>query len=312
MQNNICEKQGDKKNLAITLGNMATQQLVIGALGEAERNLRRGIDICREIEDKYWESVNRKELVPVLVHMGSWEFAEKEFEQAVNIPKNISHAQHEGVAWAYRAQRFLLMARDNPKSQIANLKSSIECAQRALELADEDARTDAPTPRDYVRAHWLLGAAYRMNNDLTLAEENLSKALNLCRQINMVDHEADILLDLARLRYASHKNGGTSQDDLKDAQEKASEALMITERCGYVLQGADVNLFLAELALTRPFGAPSPDFGRGESEHSEDGVRALARKYAEEAKRLATCDGPPYYYKVAYEEAERLLARLQG
>jgi hypothetical protein len=55
-----------------------------------------------------------------------------------------------------------------------------------------------------------------------------------------------------RLRYASQKSTGTTQDDFKDAQEKASEALVITKRSGYVLQGADVNLFLAELALTLP------------------------------------------------------------
>jgi len=73
-----------------------------------------------------------------------------------------------------------------------------------------------------------------------------------------------------------------------------------------VLQGADVNLFLAELALNPSPLHPSPDFGRGDG---GEGVRA-ARKYAEEAKRLAYCDGPPYYYKVAYEEAERFLASL--
>ncbi len=148
-------------------------------------------------------------------------------------------------------------------------------------------------PRDYVRAHWLLGSAYRANNELTLAEENLSKALNLCRQINLVDHEADILLDLARLRYA--------QGDFKDAQEKASEALVITERSGYVLQGADVNLFLATLALEG---------------YKLEGLKVLSDKdaaihHAKEALRLATCDGPPYYYKVAYEEAERMLEKLK-
>ncbi|MBK9600412.1 MAG: tetratricopeptide repeat protein [Anaerolineales bacterium] len=140
-------------------------------------------------------------------------------------------------------------------------------------------------PWDYVRAYWLLGAAYRANNELTLAEENLSKALNLCRQINLVDHEADILLDLARLRYA--------QGDFKDAQEKASEALVITERSGYVLQGADVNLFLAQYAL----------------EQEKDKVKA--KEYAESALKLAYCDGPPYYYKVAYEEAVAMLERLK-
>ena len=124
-----------------------------------------------------------------------------------------------------------------------------------------------------------------MNNELTLAEENLSKAINLCRQINSVDAEADILLDLARLRYAKH--------DFKDAQEKASEALTITDRSGYILQGADVNLFLAQYTL----------------EQEKDKVKA--KGYAEEAKKLATCDGPPYYYKVAYEEAVAMLDRLK-
>lgn len=35
-----------------------------------------------------------------------------------------------------------------------------------------------------------------------------------------------------------------------------------------------------------------------------------AKELAERAKELATCDGPPYYYKVAYEEAERFLENL--
>jgi tetratricopeptide (TPR) repeat protein len=123
---------------------------------------------------------------------------------------------------------------------------------------------------------------------LTKADESLSKAISICRQINLVEMEGDILLDLARLRY--------DQKKIKEAKSLAEEALTITERCGYVLQGADVNLFLAELALT----LPSPDYGRGK-----------ARAYAESALKLATCDGPPYYYKVAYEEAERMLQRLK-
>jgi tetratricopeptide (TPR) repeat protein len=128
---------------------------------------------------------------------------------------------------------------------------------------------------------------------LTLAEENLSKALNLCRQINMVDHEADILLDLARLRYA--------QGELKEAQEKASEVLVITERSGYVLQGADVHLFLAELAMK----------GQKSQVEGQLSDKEAARKHAEEALRLATCDGGEYKYKVAYEEAERFLENLK-
>jgi tetratricopeptide (TPR) repeat protein len=121
---------------------------------------------------------------------------------------------------------------------------------------------------------------------LNKAEENLSKAINICRQINDVEHEANILLDLARLRY--------DQKNYEEAKSLAEEALSITERCGYVLQGADVNLFLAQYAL----------------EQEKDKVKA--KEYAETALKLATCDGPPYYYKVAYEEAERMLERIKA
>ena len=287
MSNEPDEKSGNKLGVAIGLGNVATQQLVIGALRVAERNLRRSIDLCREFADKFWEAVGNQELGRVLSYRGAWQDAEQELDLSFNFDTKQNEYQGLSVDWSYRALRFLLMARTNPKSKIENLKSSIEYASHALELVEERHKNiGRPNIRDYIRAYWLLGAAYCANNDLTLAEENLSKALNLCRQINMVDTEADILLDLARLRYA--------QGDFKDAQEKASEALMITERSRYVLQGADVNLFLAQYAL----------------EQEQDKIKA--KEFAEEAKKLATCDGPPYYYKVAYEEAERFLEQLAG
>ena len=73
---------------------------------------------------------------------------------------------------------------------------------------------------------------------------------------------------------------------------QAQEALVITERSGCVLQGADVHLFLAQMAL-------------------EAGDKRTALGHAKQAYRLATCDGPPdYVYKVAYEEAGALLAQL--
>ena len=54
-----------------------------------------------------------------------------------------------------------------------------------------------------------------------------------------------------------------------------------------------MNLFLAQYAL----------------EQEKD--KAKAKEYAESALKLATCDGPPYYYKVAYEEAVAMLERLK-
>jgi hypothetical protein len=43
----------------------------------------------------------------------------------------------------------------------------------------------------------------------------------------------------------------------------------------------------------------------------ERGDEGAALAHAQKARELATCDGPPdYTYKVAYEEAGALLARL--
>ena len=282
MTNDIYEnKMKNDEYLAIGLGNVAQQQLAIGALRDAERNLRRSIDLSSEIA----EAVGHQELGRVLSCSGEWNNSEQELETAEKLFTKEKSVQSLSIIWSHRALRFLLMARSNPQSSIVNLKSSIECAQRAIELADETAKTIFTHPRDYVRAHWLLGAAYRANHDLTLAEENLSKAINLCRQINLVEMEANIVLDFARLRY--------DQKDYEEAKSLAEEALSITERCGYVLQGADVNLFLAQYAL------------------EQENDKAKAKEYAESALKLAYCDGPPYYYKVAYEEAERFLANLK-
>jgi tetratricopeptide (TPR) repeat protein len=297
LHNATYEKVGSKNNLARGILNTVTAvQMPIGALRKAEHNLFRGIDLCRESKQIFVEGASHAELGRILVYAGLFEDAEKEFSKSIELFEELNAIQYIGVVWSYRTLRFLLMARDavgNSQSPIEDLKSSIESARGALELTDKQAK-DIPVPRDYVRAYWLLGAAYYANNELTLAEENLSRALDFCRQINSVDAEADILLDIARLRYA--------QGDFKDAQEKASEALAITERCGYVLQGADVHLFLATLA----------EKGYKLEEDKDLSDKDAALLHAREALKLATCDGPPYYYKVAYDEAERLIARLQA
>jgi tetratricopeptide (TPR) repeat protein len=213
-----------------------------------------------------------------------WEEAEEELAVALALFEKIDHVQLQGVTWAYRALRTLLMG---------NVKATIEAARRALELADETAHTIHPVERDYVRVHWLLGAAHRANGDLENADRDLNEALTRCRSINLVEMEADILLDLARLRAAT-RSFDSAQDDREEALRLAQEALLITERCGYVLQGADVHLFLAQMAL-------------------EDGDKETALEHAREACRLATCDGPPgYTYKVAYDEAGALLQWMES
>ena len=284
----IGEKRNDLVNVAIRLGNLSNMAyLQTGALYDAESNLQDAIKICSAIGNTFYEYVHKNYLGLVLIYRGSWYKAKNHLSKVNSYLKKENHTQGQSLTAAYLSLNSLQIARKcflKGQSAQWEIQQSVKFAILSLNLAKETEKINHPFERDYIRAYWLLGSAYRMNNELTLAEENLSKALNLCRQINLVEMEADILLDVARLRYA--------QGDFKDAQEKASEALVITERSGYVLQGADVNLFLAQYAL----------------EQEKD--KAKAKAYAESALKLAYCDGPPYYYKVAYEEAERMLEMM--
>jgi tetratricopeptide (TPR) repeat protein len=289
----ILKKIDAKMLLPNPMVNIATYQLAIGRLTDAEHNLRLQVDLSSEIMNEFFVSVGHQNLARVLSYCGMWQEADQEL--SLSFEFNIKQNDYQGLSidWAYRALCLLFMAREAViinQPSVNYIKSSVERAQRALEFADETAKTQYPHPRDYVRVHWLLGSTYRANNELTLAEENLSEALKGCREINMVDHEADILLELSKLRHA--------QGDSAEALRLAQEASFITERSGYVLTGADVNLFLATLSLE---GIGDQGLGN----------REQARKYAEEALRLATCDGGEYTYKVAYDEAEKLLEKLK-
>ena len=297
----IGEQRSESLNLAIRLGNLAHMaQLQMGYLLDAEKNLVRAINICSISGSKYYKLVHQNYLGLVLIYQGLWFKAKNKFEK-VNSSLRENYfinetTQGQCLALAYLALNELQHARYQLlklNSADFNIRRAIQLAERSLSLAEKTKKTDYPYERDFVRAHWLLGAAYRLDSigtgsiiSLTTAENHLSEALVRDRIINLVESEADILLDIARLRYDKKK--------YEEAKSLADEALSITERCGYVLQGADVNLFLAQYAL----------------EQEQDKVKAKA--YAEEAKKLATCDGPPYYYKVAYEEAERFLEMLKA
>lgn len=281
----IRDRQGDKSNVATGLGNVADDRIKIGALRAAETDLRRRIALCREIKDDFKEAVGYAELGRLLAFRGR--AAESGIELAKGQALQSDNPQFQGVIWAYRALCELLRLRCTTLGSVSerevDSKSALGPARYALELADKtagDERFVYPV-RDYIRAHWLMGAAHRAAGQMVEAETHLNEALERCRRINMVDHEADILVDLARLRMATSA--------LDEAGRLAGEALVITERCGYVLQGADAHLVLAQLAKDR-------------------GDLKELREHATEALRLATCDGPPdYTYKAAYDEATALL-----
>ena len=282
-QVSIQERQDDKRALVISLANLARAvQIPIGSLRDAETNLCRSIDLCRIIGNTVDEAVGHQELGLLFIYRGMWAEAVSELGIALTIDKEQKRVQGLVLTTAYLALYVLLLVRISGDSTFVS--TSLAFAQRALELADETTRTHFTHERDYVHIHWLLGAAQLANGDLNETESHLSEALTRCRIINLIENEADILIDLARLRR--------DQGQVDAALELVNESLSITERCGYALQGADAHLLLAELAL---------DAG------NIDQARAAAQK----ARDLAFCDGPPYTYYIAYTEAEALLARLK-
>lgn len=269
----------NKVKLSFGMSNLGSEELSVGSLQSAEKHLRLSFDLTNEMNVSYF---SQSKLGHLLSYCGRWAEAEQELTTATQGFESIGHIQMQAVTWSYISFYFLLKCLES--QDIEDLKNAINSAFHAKELANKD---DPPVPYDHMYIHWLLGTTIHAGGNLVEAEKNLDEALRICRSINAIDRESNILLDIARLRFHQKKTD--------EAKSLADEALLITERCGYVLQGADVNLFLAELALTLD---PSPE-GRGK-----------AKGYAEEAKKLATCDGPPYYYKVAYEEAERFLENL--
>jgi tetratricopeptide (TPR) repeat protein len=322
IQNNLQDNLDNKKNLAIGLGNLATQQMIIGALREAEANLRRYIKLSRELEIIEENADAFRELGRTLAYYGRWDESGQELDTARTMFETRNNVQGQGINWAYRALRSLLMLRDQSQNSLItdHCQLATESARRALELAEEDARTDYPVERDFVRAHWVLGAAQRAAGDLPQADRHLSEALTRCRGINLVEMEADILLDLARLSfdYGLQQAQSSAQDEaaskhFKEALRRVEEAVTITERSGYALQGADVHLLLAELALagyTLERGNVGMLSVEGEKQR---GDQEIALWHARQARELTACDGPPdHTYKVAYEEAGRMIADLEG
>jgi tetratricopeptide (TPR) repeat protein len=272
---NLDEDKGDKLNLAIDLGNLACMaQIYLGELAAAERNLRRRVALCREIGNEFNEAIGHQELGRLLAYRGAFDEAAGELETALASFGNQGARQSECVVWAYRALRALLLG---------DAGAALEAARRARKLADIYHPGYGQIERDIIGAEWLLGRALVALSRPDEAEGHLAEALRRCRRINLVELEPDVLLAWARW----HDLEGNREE----ARRHAEEALAIADRCEYRLVQADAHNFLARW-------------------HLAGGDLVRARHHAAIAKERAWCDGPPYCYRPAVDEAERLLADI--
>ena len=277
--NDIYKRLGETGYLAIGLGNLADDQMKVGRLREAAANLNRRIELSQEIEDQASEAIGHKDLGRVLAYAGRYEEAAQELAASVEMLdaqyKSGVQTNSSMLARAYRAEMHLFGG--EPEAALETMREAETWRARV-------ARDQYPFPRDEVRNKWLLGASQRELGHLSAADSILHEALDKDRRINMVDHEADIMLEIAHLRRDQGERG--------KAQEMAEDALLIAERAGYVLQQADLHYLLALLA-------------------QDAGEIEAAREHAGEAFTFAECDGPPdWTYKRTYDASRELLAEL--
>jgi hypothetical protein len=169
-------------------------------------------------------------------------------------------------------------------------EAALDAARKARAFVEESARRTEPDDHDYVRSGWLVGAALLasmadgggdVDAQLVEAERYLSDALSRCRRGDLVGFEPDLFLTWARW----HRLKGNATD----AARFANDALALAGRCEYRLKLAEIHNFRARVAM-------------------DASDRNAARDEARLARDCALCDGDPYCYKPALDEAGKILA----
>jgi len=172
LSSKLAEKNDDKKNLAIDLGNLAYMaQIQICQLSAAAAHLYKSIALCREIEDEFWEAFGHRELSRVLAFQGLVKAvkgdspcAEEELNMAMDIFMKYN-TNFGSVCTSYRSLSALVQARLATMAPGKETHGPDQCreavvrAREALAFAEKGAKTDYPVPRNFVEAYWLLGEA---------------------------------------------------------------------------------------------------------------------------------------------------------
>ncbi len=261
---NLADKSGNKQNLAISLGNLAEDQIQIGELNAAESNLRRSIENADAISSEIFDAIGHREIGGLLAYRGKFEESEKELISALELFTKSHILQSQCIVWTYLSIRSLLTS---------NAKEALSYAIKARELADIE-----KLERDVIRAEYLLGAAHLMEGNLAEAEKHLTEALTRDRKINLVEFEPDILLDFAKLRF--------KQNHKKEALKFAEEALQIADRCEYRLKQADIHNFLAEFYLDADDLERAREHGEVAKERAECGYKPALEKAEEVLNKI--------------------------
>jgi hypothetical protein len=275
------ESKSQKESLVVVLGVLAGVQSRLGCLESAEKSLRRLVELTGSLGREPEQAVARNRLGLLLAHRAAFDESVKELDAAFETMKQTSDRQIPGVCFSYYTQRALLMG---------DPEAALDAARKARAFVEESARRTEPDDHDYVRSGWLVGAALLASaaagggdkdTQLEEAERYLSDARSRCRRGDLVGFEPDLFLTWARWHRLKGNAG--------EAARYANDALALAGRCEYRLKLAEIHNFRARLAM-------------------DASDKTAARDEARLARDCALCDGDPYCYKPALDEAGKILA----
>ncbi|MCP5104834.1 MAG: tetratricopeptide repeat protein, partial [bacterium] len=150
------DEKKDKNGVAISLGNAAPDQFIIGQLSASTAHLRKENLLGKEIDDAMEIACSHRELGRVLAFQGKIKGAEEELDIAFKLFEKDNYVQSLSVVSAYRSLSALLQARQGKERRAGE---ALEQARRALEFAEKTVKAQYPYLRNFVQAYWLLGEA---------------------------------------------------------------------------------------------------------------------------------------------------------
>jgi hypothetical protein len=117
------------------------------------------------------------------------------------------------------------------------------------------------------------------------------------KKIKLVELEPSVLLELAKLRHLRSNDS--------ESLSLATEALEIANRCSYVLQQADIHLFLGE------YYRDTGDLVQAKKHAELAKLRSYQMIDVETGDYVTKDEGTKWKYKPCYDKAVKLLKELE-